>query len=938
MKNLFFICVIYYCCLFGQNNQNIVCPSPSEPESPLEYIIPAFGPTGNLKVLVVLCKFSDDNFDLSPYTDMWPHTINQMPSWGSSIIANSLSTNYNNPSLSGYFNVMSRGDFQVIGDVVFYQPMHEQSYYYLSAGRGLGYLIEEILTNINSLVNYANYDNWDPDDKDSDGIRNEPDGQVDMIHIAFRFASTDNLDGSHYQGISGLAGFRHTFPSGTTLMFDGVSISADIRGSGIFESGVIDPNSCLDVMTHEMGHYFFGSIHYEGIGYHGLMDGNGAGIISSFEANKLGWITPTVVTSDLTDISIPDRLNSGIVYKLPINPTEYFLIDNHQRENYYESSYVKYNGGTLRSPGKGLLITHCNSSSFVDVESAFGRWDWKKNASDVYLYPLEKDIPNRIFGMDKLNLRKLTTTIGGNISDPNIEGSNEDFYNIGYNQVFSPWSNPTTCAFDGTFNNSGLELVSQEQNTGAIHINFYVGNPESAAPSKPLNLKVAYSSSNKPVLTWVPNIEPNLTGYKIYKAKMPSGTVPVYSSIATLPSTATTWTDDETIVGNPDNKVCYKITSLNSANKESVYSDTFFVDYFNSAILSSTTLSGNIVVDNNINIASGATLTIAQAAHVTFNSTSCQFTLTGNMAISGTLTIPSDCNAIVSGSGTLTLTNTGRLEIGDNATFEVANGCYMYVRCPVVVGENSQLFINTSARIYNADIPATDNSSFTFGAGSQLYIKGRGYIKHTTLDFTDEMSGGGITVDQGSCNLDTLTINRSSAVQCLNNALVNLRNSNLVNCYDGVYLYHSGARIKDCFIDNPYGSGVYGTGSSSYNPLVYNTRITKTVYNNQRDGIGIFLIDNIFPYVISNDIQGFDMGMYYGGYETIYFAEESAQSYPEKNNRMMGNTVGLEVGWGHTVWRGMVMKKMVLCVVTTAYTQMRITIYSHITMAVSMQC
>lgn len=202
---------------------------------------------------------------------------------------------------------MSLKNFNVIGDVYFYQPLHEESYYYVTNGRHLGYLTEEILTQLNSSINYANYDNWDPNDFDGDGIKNEPDGKVDMIQICFRIASTYWMDyhlvnpndgQKSYQGIAGLTGYRNTFASGTQLTLDGKVILASLWGSGTFQNSVISPDDAIEVMAHEFGHYLFGGVHYSGISYYGLMDGWGAGIMNPYERSLMGWIQPNLITTD----------------------------------------------------------------------------------------------------------------------------------------------------------------------------------------------------------------------------------------------------------------------------------------------------------------------------------------------------------------------------------------------------------------------------------------------------------------------------------------------------------------------------------------------------------------------------------------------------------------------------------------------------------------
>lgn len=50
---------------------DFTCPTPElQNRNNMSWSYPLFGPTGTLKMLVVYCKFSDDNFNLSPHTDL----------------------------------------------------------------------------------------------------------------------------------------------------------------------------------------------------------------------------------------------------------------------------------------------------------------------------------------------------------------------------------------------------------------------------------------------------------------------------------------------------------------------------------------------------------------------------------------------------------------------------------------------------------------------------------------------------------------------------------------------------------------------------------------------------------------------------------------------------------------------------------------------------
>ena len=115
----------------------------------------AFLPTeGNVRALWIICKFSDDNFDWSPYTDSWPSSlsnVNNFPGWTTRVLKPSTNIPNNDTSLSGWYNVMSFGKLKMFGEVFKYVPLFPQSYYYLNNGRGLGFLNEEVIREVDDL-------------------------------------------------------------------------------------------------------------------------------------------------------------------------------------------------------------------------------------------------------------------------------------------------------------------------------------------------------------------------------------------------------------------------------------------------------------------------------------------------------------------------------------------------------------------------------------------------------------------------------------------------------------------------------------------------------------------------------------------------------------------------------------------------------------------
>ena len=147
---------------------------------------------------------------------------------------------------------------------------------------------------------------------------------------------------------------------------------------------------------------------------------------------------------------------------------------------------------------------------------------------------------------------------------------------------------------------------------------MYVNTSQNAAPSKPQNLAAVYNSSHQTVLTWNGNGEPNLTGYKIYKAKTTGGIPSTYTYLTNVSSSLTSWTDNEINVDNSTYKIFYKISSTNSNNYESVLSDYSSINYVANTVTTSTLLNGNIKIGSNTTVQSGVTLTIAAVKQLVF--------------------------------------------------------------------------------------------------------------------------------------------------------------------------------------------------------------------------------------------------------------------------------------------------------------------------------
>ena len=98
--------------------------------------------------------------------------------------------------------------------------------------------------------------------------------------------------------------------------------------------------------------------------------------------------------------------------------------------------------------------------------------------------------------------------------DVKFQGDGNDAFRIGYNEVFSPWSNPNSYKANKTPTPFGFKIDSLTD--GVYSIDIYLNYSIDAPPSKPIGLIVSDDSiSNSVKLDWMPNIEPDLTSYEI---------------------------------------------------------------------------------------------------------------------------------------------------------------------------------------------------------------------------------------------------------------------------------------------------------------------------------------------------------------------------------------------------------------------------------------
>jgi hypothetical protein len=521
--------------------------------------------SGTLKVFVVFVQFKDDNYA----SDGWP--LNSYPSWANDFVSSNGSGPFAYNNLSEYFYEMSNHNFKVEGDVydnLVTTSKNESEY------TNMGEVNHEVLTQIEPHVQFAQYDNLN-------GNSWGTDGEVDFIYIIYRKSNT----------LMSYTGIAQLNLSSTIYTHDGVRIvGADdyitIHGGVQQRSGYAGRDYTVYISAHELGHYLFGSGHIWGIADLGLMNGGPAynsdrGMIS-WERQRLGWLSYQDRTSD-GSFTCTDYMQNRDVKRIPISTDEYFLIENRQKISPHDwaGAYGIY----------FLHVTNANSyPPNIEVKCADGDWDFNINSSTQ---TLTKSSPNPVSGYNELNFYQTVSGTNYYCVPPFYPsyaawGNDNDAFNLTYNNVFSPYSNPRSTNNQGT--NFTLEVTNKDQNNNyALYL--YKSNPNAGSPSKPQNLRIYTNLNGHPNLEWNANQEPDIYRYHIYR-----------NGIEIAAISGTYYTDYGVCIYAPVNQYDYMVKAEDNTSLYSVQSDVESVKGFltKRAIVVDSTIS-NSFTEKNLN-------------------------------------------------------------------------------------------------------------------------------------------------------------------------------------------------------------------------------------------------------------------------------------------------------------------------------------------------
>jgi hypothetical protein len=276
--------------------------------------------------------------------------------------------------------------------------------------------------------------------------------------------------------------------------------------------------------------------------------------------NTTNAITPTTNTMG---IELEDYVTTNDYIKIQ-RQNEILYLENRKRTSYYSSvNHInwKWNCDDPVRPGQSdsmLLIYRNTGYRTFDIQSAFGNFNWQMCSGNRFktIWNTSRNnyfftqSPNRWGGLSTFELHGCVSDVYCNdiACQTGYWGGGGDFntcFDVGYNDVISPWSNPPLIVAN---QNDSLTIEIDGRNQyGNLLINVYFTNITDARPSKPQGLQTGWTECEYnlqyPQLTWEHNLEPDMLRpdgnyfnkrYKIYRAYGENGNEPgPYTEIAT---------------------------------------------------------------------------------------------------------------------------------------------------------------------------------------------------------------------------------------------------------------------------------------------------------------------------------------------------------------------------------------------------------------------
>lgn len=557
------------------------------------------------RILVVFAQFADDNASYGGWTS------GQLPDWADDFIDDEVSSPYTDITLSDYWDEMSQSNFDFIGDVYPQLVSLPAGTTYFNQSKNFTDANLDVLDSIQANVDWSDYDNWEYDavNDEFDFVEGDADGYVDMIYIIYRDAAKSWF--GEFTAIATLGDITYDYETHDDLKIRFQTNYVSVLGSGLTfrNSGFYGHPGSMGIVNHEFGHYLFGGGHPN---YGGIM-GGGTYALNGWELNKLGYVAWSEADQDAYTITLGDMIDDADLLMIPLDVImqhdKYYLVENHQRISHYDqiirggTQGGGYNWST--DAGSGIYIWLINNGANYPYSCTLmtgdGHWDWEvadtienSEICDCDLPGFKRTAVNRNTGLSDRAVY-VTNWLSPGVTqfmwydiDPNTKeywlsrdrlGDDDDPWNIDYNELFTPWSSPSS--YNGGATDISVRLYSE--NSGDITVKTYntVSSAKNLAPAKPQWVSITSDENYHAVVNWEPNQEPDLYQMKIYRAQTTGTTPPTsYSLEATIdawelsepPTRVSNWTDTEITVGT-GHRVYYKVAAVDSQSQESVISD-----------------------------------------------------------------------------------------------------------------------------------------------------------------------------------------------------------------------------------------------------------------------------------------------------------------------------------------------------------------------------
>lgn len=245
------------------------------------------------------------------------------------------------------------------------------------------------------------------------------------------------------------------------------------------------------------------------IGRLGLMDGQAmfayAGLFppepSAWEKYFLGWVTPIEISKDTFNVEVFARLdttnNQKQVYKIQINPREYYLIENRQRDVNRDGIKIKSKIGINTIEYNFLSDSRRFASYYVDTVDGVvfdvDEFDWAVPGNGILIWHIDEKIISENFTSNTINanpkLKGIKLIEADGIQDIGTEfktifgdvivgeGDSVDFWFSGnpskfYRNEFSDNTQPRTLSNNGSPTFIKISDFSNSSNRMTFNVSF----------------------------------------------------------------------------------------------------------------------------------------------------------------------------------------------------------------------------------------------------------------------------------------------------------------------------------------------------------------------------------------------------------------------------------------------------------------------------------